>query len=193
MSPRFNAMKRTGWAAILAACMLPVIIGVGAWRSGIDAFAILLIAVIGSAAGWALIALPDRRRAHSAIEGDRFRGSALLDTRDLRRTDAFKETFKHSRTGPLIHGQANGDLSIGDSGIVWRPGNIAKKLKIPQVRISREELQVIRIVPAPGIREPASVAVIMTDGTGILFTINRYRDLERNLAKGDYTPWTVIR
>jgi hypothetical protein len=186
-------MKRIGPVAILLAWMLPVVIGFGAWRSGASGFIIFLALLLGSTAGWALVVLPDRRAALSAIEGDRFRGTALLNARKLGRADAFKETFRDAHTGLLIYGLATGDLAISDRGVVWVPGRMAQMLKLPALIIPPEKLREIRILPLPGGREPAKLGVVLTDETLILFTINRHRELQRNLAKDDLLRWKLVR
>ncbi len=188
-----RSMKGAGYVAIAAACALPVITAIGAWRSGVDVFVTALVIVGGLAFGWAMIALPDRKRAALAAPTDLYRGSALLHARILRRTARFADQFKKARTWLLVTGDATGDLCVSEDGITWQPGRSAKRKRVPEVQIQWGQVKVLRIVVATGTREPATVVVNLTDDTPVAFTINRYRDLERGLARSNYVKWDVIR
>lgn len=191
--PDLKSMNRAGYAALAAACTLPVITVIGALRSGVDVFLMSLVGVGGLAFGYALIVIPDRKRAALADPTDLYRGSALLHARVLRRTDRFKDQFKKTRTWLLVTGDATGDLCVGEDGISWLPNANANRKKVPQVQIDWDQVKVVRIVPAPGTREPATVVVNLTDGTPVAFTINRYRELQRGLSKRNCVQWEVVR
>jgi hypothetical protein len=189
-----SSMKRSGLIAIAAVCVMPIVAAIGAWRSGVgvEAGVTAVVMVVGAIFGYAIIAVPDRKRAALAAPTDSYRGSAQLHVRGLRKTAAFKEKLKKARTLLLVLGQVSGDLSIGDDGIVWRPGRNGIRKKFPELHMEWAQVKSLRIMVAPGTRDPAWLLVELADGTPVQFTINRYKDLRKGLVKNNYVKWDVI-
>jgi hypothetical protein len=192
MFSELKSLKRSATVAIAVACALIVLLAIGAWRSGVEVFVTALVVVVSPVCGWALIAIPDRQRAQLAGPTDLFRGSAQLDARGLRKTEAFREEFKRSRTWLLIYGWACGDLCVSLDGISWRPGRNARRKRVPGVQVSWESVRDIKIIVEEGIRQPAWVFVNLLNDTSIMFVINRCRDLEAGLKKRKIVKWEVV-